>query len=113
MTMSSFEAGILVGCAAVVSSAAPDLPEPIFQASTHATAATAQVPAGMFTDMGAKCGATTADRERMMTEMHTAGQRLDDLVAPMNAASGPDRAQETAAAATAVIARRLTVRNPS
>jgi hypothetical protein len=65
----------------------------------------------MFTDMGAKCRAMTADHERMITEMNAAGQRLDDLVAQMNAASGLDKADETAAAVTEVVAQCLAMRN--
>jgi hypothetical protein len=108
MAMSSFEAGILVGCTAVVSSAAPDLPEPMPEARPRATA---EPPAEMVTDMGAKCRTMTADYERMMTEMNAAGQRLDDLVAQMNAASRLDKADKTAAAVTEVVAQCLAMRN--
>ena len=65
----------------------------------------------MSTDMDAKCRAITADHERMMTDMNAAGQRLDDLVAQINAASGLDRADETAAAVTEVVAQCLALRN--
>jgi hypothetical protein len=45
----------------------------------------------MATDMAAKCQAMMADHEKMMAEMKAADQRLDGLIARMNAASGPAR----------------------
>ena len=111
MTMSRFEAGILVGCAAMVSSAAPDPPAPMPQALPRATVATAKPPAGMRADMGAKCQTMTADHEKMMTEMNASGQRLNDLVARMNAASGMEKADATAAAVAEIVAQCLATRN--
>jgi HAMP domain-containing protein len=111
MAMSSFEAGILVGCAAVVNSAARDLLEPMPLAPPRATAVMATPPAELVADIGAKCRAMTADHERMMTEMNAAAQRLDDLVSQMNAASGLDRVNETAAAVTEMVAQWLGIRN--
>ncbi len=111
MAMSSLEAGILVGCAAVVSSAAPDRPEPMSQALPRATAATAIPSSDRAADMGATCDAMTADHEKMMSEMNAAGQRLDNLVARMNAASGVEKANETAAAVTEMVAQWSGMRN--
>ena len=47
-----------------------------------------------------------ADRDKMMTEMKAADQRLDDLVAKMNAASGMEKAEATAVVVNEMIAQR-------
>jgi hypothetical protein len=60
--------------------------------------------------MGAKCHAMAADYEKMMSEMNAVGQRLDDLVARVNAASGIEKANETAAAVTEMVAQCLAMR---
>jgi hypothetical protein len=65
----------------------------------------------MGADMGAKCQTMTADHEKMMTEINGRGQRLDVLVAKMNAASGMERADATAAAVAEVVAQCLAMRN--
>ena len=69
MTLSRFVTGILVGCAAVVSSATPSLAGPIPQEPTHATTAKATPQSGMATGMAATCEAMLADQEKMMTDM--------------------------------------------
>jgi hypothetical protein len=64
MTMSTFEAGILVAYAAIVSSAAPAPPEPMPQAPPHATATTTEPPA----ETGARRQTVTADHGKTKTD---------------------------------------------
>ena len=65
----------------------------------------------MGADMRATCQTMTADHEKMMTEMNATGQRLNDLVARMNAASGMEKADATAAAVAEIVAQCLATRN--
>ena len=116
MRLSRFVTGIVVGCAAVVSWAMPSLAgqmpqDHMPQVSPKATTAKAKPQAGMATDMAAKCQAMMADHEKMMTEMKAADDRLDDLVAKMNAASGTDKADATAAVINEMVTQRRTMRD--
>jgi len=58
--------------------------------------------------MAAKDHAMMAEREKMMAEMKAADQRLDGLVARMNAASGAEKTTATAAVVTEMVAQRRT-----
>ena len=93
------------GCAAVVLSALPGLAAQTPQEHQHAAAAQAKPQASM----AAKCQAMMADHEKMMAEMKAADQRLDDLVAKMNAAPGLAKADATAAVVTEMVAQRRTM----
>lgn len=62
----------------------------------------AQAPAGM----AEKCKAMMAGHQKTMGEMKAADQRLDELIATMNAASGTAKVDATAAAVTALVAAR-------
>ena len=61
-------------------------------------------------DMMAKCKAMMAEHSKMMAEVQAADQRLDGLVAKMNAASGQAKFDATAAAVTEIVAQRKTMR---
>jgi hypothetical protein len=100
MTFNRF--AIAAGFAAVVMSVTPGLAGQMPQGAGHAAMAQAKPDAGM----AAKCQAMMADREKMMTEMKAADQRLDDLVAKMNAASGMEKAEATAVVVNEMIAQR-------
>ena len=52
-----------------------------------------------------------ADHDKMMAEMKTADQRLDDLVAKMNAASGMEKADATAAVVSEMVTQRKAMRD--
>jgi hypothetical protein len=78
---------MMAGCAVVVMLAVPGLTATAPQSSQHAATAKAKPAA----DMGARCQAMMAEREQMTTDTKAADQRLDDLVAKMNAASGTER----------------------
>jgi len=52
-----------------------------------------------------------ADQEKMMTETKTADQRLDDLVGRMNAASGTEKADATAAVVNEMVIQHRTLRD--
>ena len=52
-----------------------------------------------------------AGREKMMAEMKAADQRLDGLVATMNAASGAEKTTATAAVVTDMVAQRRAMRD--
>jgi hypothetical protein len=74
----------------------------------HQHAATDQAKAA--SGMEAKCQAMMADREKMMSAMKAADQRLDDLVARMNTASGMEKTAATASVVTEMVAQRRTMR---
>jgi outer membrane murein-binding lipoprotein Lpp len=111
MTLSSLVKAIVAGCAAVVISAIPSLAGQMPQAPPQATTAKAKPASGMAADMAAKCQAMMADHEKMMAEMKAADERLDDLVTKMNAASGMEKADATAAVVSEMVAQRLVMRD--
>jgi hypothetical protein len=95
MTSKRTVTGIVAGCAAVVISAMPALAE---QATPES---------GMAT----KCQAMMADQEKMMAEMKAADERLDNLVAKMNAESGVEKADATAAVVNEMVTQRRAMRD--
>lgn len=98
---------MLAGCAAVVMSVAPGLSAQTPQEHQHAAAAKAKPPSGME----AKCQAMMAEKEKTMADMKVADQRLDDLVATMNTASGMDKMAATAAVVSEMVTQRRTMRD--
>ena len=111
MQLSRFVTVIVAGCAALVISAMPGLAGQTPQAPPHAPTAKAKAQSKMAAGMAAKCQAMMADREKMMTEMKAADQRLDDLVAKMNAASGTDKADAVAAVVSEMVSQRRAMRD--
>ena len=98
---------MVAGCAVVLMSAVPGLAAQTPQEHQHA--ATDQVkPAS---GMEAKCQAMMAEREKMMTAMKAADQRLDDLVATMNTAAGMEKMAATANVVTEMVNERRTMRD--
>jgi predicted transcriptional regulator len=57
-------------------------------------------------DMAAKCQEMMKQHEQMMAEQKAADQRLDDLVAKMNSASGQARVDATAAVVNEMVTQR-------
>jgi len=70
-----------------------------------------QTPAKPSADMTDRCKAMMAQHENMMAEMKAADQRLEDLVAKMNAASGQAKVDATAATVTEIAAQRKLMRD--
>jgi hypothetical protein len=97
---------MMAGCTAVVMSAIPGLAQTP-QEHQHAATDTAK-PAS---DMAAKCQAMMAEREKMMADMKAADQRLDDLVAKMNTASGKEKVTATATVVAEMVAQQRTMRD--
>lgn len=62
-------------------------------------------------DMPARCQAVMADRQKMMEEAKAADARLDELVSKMNAASGQEKADATAAVVSEMVAQRKAMRS--
>ena len=62
-------------------------------------------------EMSAACKAMMADHEKMMAGMKTADQRLDGLVAKMNAATGQAKSEATAAVVAEMVAQRKSMRD--
>ena len=98
---------MMAGCAAVVISAVPGLAAQTPQAPQHATTDQVKPPSGME----AKCQAMMAERDKMMTDMKAADQRLDGLVATMNTASGTEKMAATATVVTEMVTQRRTMRD--
>ena len=111
MRLNRLVTGIVAGCAAVVISAMPSLAGQLPPGTPQAAPAKAKPQSGMAADMAAKCQAMMADQEKMMTEMKGADERLDDLVAKMNAASGLEKANATAAVVNEMVTQRRTMRD--
>jgi hypothetical protein len=109
MRLNKLVIGIVAGCAALMISTVPGFAGQVTQGSQ--TAAKTKPKAGMAADMAAKCQAMMADHEKMMAEMKAADQRLDDLAAKMNAASGAEKADDTAAVVNEMITQRQTMRD--
>ena len=97
---------LVAACAVVVMSAVSGLAAQTPQEHQHAAADKAKPPSGME----AKCQAMMAEREKMMTGMKAADQRLDELVAKMNTASGMEKMTATAAVVTEMVTQRRTMR---
>ena len=107
MRVNRMQTAMVAGCAVVLMSAAPGLAAQTPQEHQHA--ATDQVkPAS---GMEAKCQAMMAEREKMMTAMKAADQRLDDLVAKMNTAAGTEKMSATANVVTEMVTQRRTMRD--
>ena len=111
MRLDRLVTGIVAGWAAVMISAMPSPAGQVPQASPQAGTAKATPHAGMAADMVEKCQAMMADQEKMMADMKVADQRLDDLVGKMNAASGVDKAEATAAVVNEMVTQRRTMRD--
>ena len=107
MRMKRVVTAMMAGCAAVVISAAPGLSAQTPQEHQHAATDKTKQGSGM----DAKCHAMMAEREKMMTAMKAADQRLDALVATMNAASGMDKTAATAAVVSEMVTQRRTMRD--
>jgi hypothetical protein len=60
--------------------------------------------------MEAQCQAMMAEREKMMTGMKAADQRIDELVATMNTLSGMEKMTATAAVVIEMVTQRRTMR---
>lgn len=75
-----------------------------------AQTAVASQPEKAPSDMSAKCQATMAEHAKMMAEIEAADQRLDTLVSKMNAASGDEKTDATAAVVSEIVAQRRTLR---
>jgi hypothetical protein len=106
MRMKRIVTAMVAGCAAVVISAAPGLAAQTPH-EQHTATAKAKPPSGME----AKCQAMMAEKEKMMADMKVADQRLDDLVATMNTASGMDKMAATAAVVSEMVTQRRTMRD--
>ena len=105
--MKKIVSAIVVGCAAVVVSAVSGIAAQTPPAHQHAAVAKAKPASAMDT----KCQAMMAGHEKMMGDMKAADQRLDGLVATMNAATGQAKVDATSAAVTEIVAQRTTMRD--
>ena len=106
MSVKRIVKAMVAGCAVIVVSAATGLAAQTPQEHQHA--ATDQVKPASGMD---KCQAMMAERERMMTAMKAADQRLDDLVVKMNTASGMEKTAATANVVTEMVTQRRTMRD--
>ena len=107
MRVNRMRTAMVAGCAVVLMSVAPGLAAQTPQEHQHAPTDQVKPASGME----AKCQAMMAERETMMTAMKAADQRLDDLVAKMNAAAGMEKMAATANVVTAMVTERRTMRD--
>ena len=107
MSVKSIVTALMAGCAAVVISAVPELAAQTAQKPHHTATDQAKPPS----DMAANCQAMMAERDKMMANIKAGDQRLDDLVAKMNAASGTEKTAATAAVVTEMVTQRRTLRD--
>ncbi len=107
MTLARILAAVAVSCTALAIVASPGLAAQTAPEHQHEATAKAKPQS----KMAPKCEAIMAGHEKMMTEMKAADQRLDGLVATMNAASGAEKATATAVVVTEMVAQRRTQRD--
>ena len=100
-------ATMMAGYAAVVMSAVPGVAAQTPQEHQHAATDNVKPPS----DMAATCQTMMAEREKMMADMKAADQRLDDLVATMNTASGMEKMAATTTVVTEMVTQRRTMRD--
>jgi hypothetical protein len=105
MRLNRFVTGMVVSCAAVMISAIPSFAGQMQMPQQPQDAATAK--AKPQPGMAAKCQAIMAHREKMMTEMKAADQRIDDLVTKMNTGSGMAKVAATAAVVSEMVTGAL------
>lgn len=98
---------LMAGYAAVLISAVPALAAQTPHEHQHVATDKAKPTSGM----AAQCQAMMAEREKMMADLKAADQRLDDLVAQMNAASGMEKTAATAAVVTEMVGQRRVFRD--
>ncbi len=97
---------LLAGCSVVLISTTAGVAA---QMPSMAKPAAAQMkPASA---MDAKCQAMMAEHDKMMADMKMADQRLDSLVAEMNAARGMDQPVATAVVVTEMVKQHQTMRD--
>ena len=108
MTLERIVTAVAVSCAALAIVASPGLAA---QTPTEHQQHAATAKAKPQSTMAPKCEAMMAGHDKMMTEMKAADQRLDGLVATMNAASGAEKATATAVVVTEMVAQRRTQRD--
>jgi hypothetical protein len=107
MSMKRMLTAMAAGCAAVVILAVPGLAAQMAQMPQHAAMDKMKPESGME----AKCQAMMAEKEKMMADMKAADQRLDNLVATMNTASGMEKTAATAAVVTDMVTSHRTMRD--
>ncbi len=107
MSVKRIVKAMVAGCAVVVVSAVPEIGAQTPQEHQHAATAKVKPAAGME----AKCQAMMGEREKMMTDMKAADQRLDGLVVTMNTASGMEKMAATANVVTEMVTQRRTMRD--
>ena len=106
MRAKGIAAAMLTSCAVIAMFTVPGVVAQTPQQHKHQAATTTTPKPGMT----AKCQAMMADHDTMMAEMKTADQRLDNLVATMNAATGTTKADAVAAVVNELVAQRKTMR---
>ncbi len=106
MTLKKIVTAVAVSCAALAIVASPGLAAQAKPEHQHPATDQAKPATGM----AAKDHAMMAEREKMMAEMKAADQRLDGLVATMNAAPGADKTTATAVVVTTMIEQQRTMR---
>jgi hypothetical protein len=106
MSVKRIVTAMMSGCVVVVIAAVPGFAAQTPPAHQHAAAAKAKPVSAM----DAKCQAMMAEHEKMMADMKAADQRLDGLVATMNAASGAEKMAATATVVTEKVTQDRTMR---
>ena len=105
MRMKRIVTAFMAGCAAIVISVASGHAAQTPQEHQHPAVDKAKPTSSM----AAKDHAMMAEREKMMADMKAANQRLSELVASMNSASGMEKTTATAAVVTEMVAQNRTM----
>lgn len=106
MNVNRIVTAMMAACAVVVMSAVPGVAAQTPQEHQHPAPAAGTPAAGM----AARCQAMMAAHEKMMTDQKAADQRLDALVATMNAAPGTRKTAATAAVVTEMVTQNRAMR---
>ena len=107
MTIKRIMAAVAASGAALVIAASPAFAARTPQEHQHAAPAKVKPQAGM----DAKCQAMMAEKQTMMADMKAADQRIDGLVATMNAASGMAKADATTAVVSEMVMQQRIMRD--
>ncbi len=106
---------LLAGGVAILLSPGPVSAAQATPAHQHATAQAKAQPAAPQAKaqpaMADKCKAMMAEHDKMMADTKVADERLDGLVAKMNAASGQAKTDATATVVNEVVAQRKAMRD--
>ena len=108
MTIKRIMTAVAASGAALVIAASPTFAAQTAETHKHPATTAKSTP---HAAMDAKCQTMMAEKQTMMADMKAADQRIDGLVATMNAASGMAKADATTAVVSEMVTQQRTMRD--